>query len=281
LLVTISADYRRGHWALQMPRSEGGVIKIGSLGKGAIPMNSIGSGELRPSRNVSAAKWLIERLWGWHWEQHPPIRVGSFMPSGFEAYARIFHPIWVNREARWIRWSELAERNDQLVHPEISFWELVRPRDAGPWSIHDRDGINAVEGSLAEDLCARLAEILAPFTAAAHKCWFAVWEGWGDLPAELEALPKAEAPLSRRYVLFSGPLVAIRSLRWGLRFQSPSLWWPDDQAWCVSTEIDDCSTFVASSDRCIDTVVAESALESMRTSVEARGDFGPYPPRDN
>ena len=241
----------------------------------------LGNGDLRPTRDVSVADWLMERLWRWHHENHPPVRVGSFAPTGFEEYARIFHPIWVNSEGAWTSWAEMAERNGRSIHPEISLWEVLRPRDAGPqWSVDDLGGTGASDGSLPEAECGKLARILARFTTTAELCWFAVWEGWGDLPPEMDALPKAQAPFGRRYILYSGPLAAILLLRWSRYFQSPSLWWPDDRAWFVSTEIDDCSTFVAGSAPCIEAVVGEPALEAMRTSVEARRDSGPFPPRD-
>ncbi len=237
--------------------------------------------EIRPSRDVSAADWLMERLWGWHREKHPPVRVGGFVPTGFEAYARIFHPAWLDAGRTRMRWSEVAERNGRRMHSEIAFWELVRPDDTGSdWYIDDPNEVGAEDGSLPEELCVRLADVLAGFTSTPERCWFAVWEGWGDLPPELERLPKAQAPFGRAYVLFSGPVTGIHSLRWSPSSQSPSLWWPDDRAWCVSTEIDDYSTFVAASNECLDAVLREPALEAMRTWIGARGDFGPYRPRD-
>lgn len=209
-------------------------------------------------------------------------RVGSVVPTGFEAYARIFHPIWVNQERKSIRWSDLAERYGRTLQPETSFWELVRPPDAGPnWSTEEvQDRSDPTDGSLPKDLCGKLAGVLAPFTSAVERTWFAVWDGWGDIPPELASLPKARAPYGRSYILFAGPLASVTSLRWGAWFQSPSLWWPDDRAWCVATEIDDYSTFVAGSEACIEAIEQEPVLETLRTRVDARADFGPYPPRD-
>jgi hypothetical protein len=238
------------------------------------------SPQASPAEDITAADWLMERLWEWQRKGHPPVRVGAFVPSGFEAYARLFHPMWLDNQRIWMRWSEMAHRNGREMHAEISFWELVRPDGASPdWSVGD--SIGAEDGSFPEELRVNLAEVLTPFTSTPDRCWFGVWEGWGDLPAQLLRLPKARAPFGRRYVLFSGPVTAIHTVRWSRSsFQSPSVWWPDDRAWCVSTEIDAYSTFVAGSEACIETVLRVPTFEAMRTRIDARGDLGPYVPRD-
>ena len=57
----------------------------------------------------------------------------------------------------------------------------------------------------------------------------------------------------RDYFLFTGPVTAATSFRgvihaeWNPELsarwdQSPSLWWPEDRAWCVGTDIDGYST---------------------------------------
>jgi hypothetical protein len=47
----------------------------------------------------------------------------------------------------------------------------------------------------------------------------------------------------RDYLLFEGPLEAATELGWNMQGggfvpQSPNLFWPDDHAWCVASEID-------------------------------------------
>ena len=43
---------------------------------------------------------------------------------------------------------------------------------------------------------------------------------------------------AREYVLFVGPLAGLPSLMEAQGGRSPNLWWPEDRAWCVATEID-------------------------------------------
>lgn len=71
---------------------------------------------------------------------------------------------------------------------------------------------------------------------------------------------------SRKYLLFSGPLDAATELghspspEWFLP-QSPNIFWPDDVAWCVATEIDLFCTYVGGSRELIDELLADERLE--------------------
>ena len=65
-------------------------------------------------------------------------------------------------------------------------------------------------------------------------------------------------------LLLAGAIRAVgtSSLRVAPGWQSPNLWWPDDRAWCVSTEIDLMSTYVGGSRGCIQAIVEHRQLEA-------------------
>jgi len=44
-------------------------------------------------------------------------------------------------------------------------------------------------------------------------------------------------------------------------YQSVNLWWPEDRAWCVATEIDFNTTYVAGTQRLVDVLLACETLE--------------------
>src|SRR3984893_3910611 len=72
-------------------------------------------------RDVSPALWIGPRL-------HPFAKdVGSIIPEGFHAYARLFHPVPVDSRRRE-RWSDVAQRNGRIVHPEMQFHQISVPR---------------------------------------------------------------------------------------------------------------------------------------------------------
>ena len=77
-----------------------------------------------PSDEVEAADWIHGRL-------HPFAQdVGSVVPVGFAAYARIFHPASVSGADRpevEARWSDVAAGNGKTVHPEMQFHAISAP----------------------------------------------------------------------------------------------------------------------------------------------------------
>jgi hypothetical protein len=66
----------------------------------------------------------------------------------------------------------------------------------------------------------------------------------------------------RDYVLFVGPLAALHSLVESQDGQTPNLWWPDDGAWCVGTEIDLPWTYIADSAALITDLLTDPRLET-------------------
>ena len=77
----------------------------------------------------------------------------------------------------------------------------------------------------------------------------------------------------RRYVLFSGPLGAALELGhsplpdWFLP-QSPSIFWPADESWCVATEIDLFCTYVGGPRALIDELLADERLKVWEAHLE-------------
>jgi hypothetical protein len=61
----------------------------------------------------------------------------------------------------------------------------------------------------------------------------------------------------RRYHLFSGPVTGAASFRTERmnRSQAPSLWWPEDRAWIVATEIDLPWTYVGAESSVVTAIV--------------------------
>jgi len=76
----------------------------------------------------------------------------------------------------------------------------------------------------------------------------------------------------RAYFLFLGPIDAVTSLSFGTFQQTPNLWWPEDRAWCVATDIDLSETYLAATEGCAKRVVADPGLEAYAVPLEARID---------
>jgi len=245
--------------------------------------------KLTPSEEIEAADWIAGRL-------HPFAQdVGSVVPSGFEAYARIFHPAsrLVGTEQVEMRWSDVAEWSGRTVHPEMQFHTIAVPVPGREtrlqaWSQEPWLGAPS-QGQLKA-----LTGLLARHTSNPDRCWFCVWEGYGSFHPnsrrELRAYsgslrrirywwwrvrlrmpkPKPRVPTwkavrlpQRDYILFKGPLSLVLGQREG-----PNLWWPDDRSWCVASEIDFPYTYVGGSKRLIDEILADPAIEALPAELD-------------
>jgi hypothetical protein len=213
--------------------------------------------EGNPESDVGPAAWVVAGV--------APFRanlVTSLVPRGFPAYARVFHPAGAADGAA-VRWAAVARANERIAHPAME-WVGV----TGDWRFLNNEAQPGIwarapeEGSLPPNEAGVLAGLLAPFTAA-ERWWFALWEGFGSLPTRWQSAPRVPLPDRHMYLFAGTPADVTASFnRPGLWPQSANLWWPDDRAWCVATDIDLMSTYVGGSRATIGAVLGCSELES-------------------
>lgn len=220
------------------------------------------------------ANWIPNRLLSWG--RGSGTRVCSVIPSGFAAYVRILHPAYGPPPDRTpIEWSTAAELAGWSVHAETqweSVVEAIRKSGRGePW--HEEPSL----GWCPTEVMVPLQKILGDHTRTPDVIWFGMWVGFPDVQAVMARTkaPRFELP-GREYFLVKGPIQVadrlITSPHW-IRI-GPSLWWPEDRAWCVATEIDFRWTYVGASTECLEQLEGESTLEALRTQPEHRGDVG-------
>lgn len=229
---------------------------------------------VRPEPDVSQARWFSER-------DEPWVQLCSIGPTGFERYARLFHP--------------------------------ARPGA----DVTDPHHLEDLEGHLETDVLHLLLGVLGRHTSTPHDCFFGLWDGFGDIhgspsvawlvsdrraareappaippafPPEVLSGPRVSIP-ARDYLLFRGPL--DQAGEWGaadLRpgqpgpINSPNLMWPADRAWFVTTEIDLPWTGVGGSAELIRDLKSEKALDMEEVELMERppywrtgGDSGSAP----
>lgn len=209
------------------------------------------------------AAWIVDRLWS-PWADGRTVRVGAIVPEGFEAYARVFH-----RLERGKRWRDTAHEHGTKLHHEAQMSALRREPKI--------DGRRPPDMSWPprDDEYAAMVSILTRHTSTAERCWFCLWEGngaWGvNAPPAIVGTPK-DRPPSRRYILARAPLDAVMPFVSSIYTPELNIWWPDDRAWCVATEIDYSWTYVGGSRACIDAILADGTLEALETTIDARCD---------
>jgi hypothetical protein len=151
--------------------------------------------------------------------------IGSVVPDGFESYVAIRHP----------------QGNREL----------------------------SAEGLI------RLSQALDAHTSTPTRIWYCIWDGyaWMHGGAAVSGRPPGIAPLdvqaggrvrfpAREYYLYNGDLsvaVALITDPWRLQ---PNLWWPEDHAWCVATEIDLVVTYVGGSMALAESIAGDSTFDT-------------------
>ena len=223
---------------------------------------------------ADAAAWLTERI----------VTFGesvlSVVPSGFEAYARIFHPASPGGSIANLlpgqvplSWAGVAESVGTTAHRGMQWPSLIGTyMSSGNPRVKAHPGVEPTTGSLPLPVARVAMQVLRGHTTTPERCWFATWEGWGGLADFVTTAPAFDLP-HRTYLLVAGPIeAALESvinpppevvelgLPWP-HYQSANLWWPDDRAWCLATEIDFESTYVAATRTCVDQLLADEHLE--------------------
>ena len=234
-------------------------------------------------QSTEPAHWLRDRLASWWRRRGHGKTVGWLAPEGYDAYARLYHMAAIQApDKSWepVRWSQLAQENNKAVHPAMTFREVAN------LAIGEHiKGLAEPDRWLNKRECHALLDVLKQFTTTPERCYFAVWRGYGLFDGQHgrrlfgwqaeEWVGKALVQLSRReadYILLRGPLDAMPDFHgWlGDRWfgQTPDIWWPEDRAWCVSSDIDTLDTCVAGSQDCISAVLDAPELETFRTTLD-------------
>ncbi len=248
---------------------------------------------LTPLRDCSVGEWIAPRLGPFGGA------VESVVPRGFDAYARVLHPV-TDARGEPSSWVTVCQSTGRQPHALMQWHAIagvtVTERDGVSEQSMLWDGDEPDQGNLEEPALTALFDVLIQHTEPGTECYFALWDGWGfaDSPAYTTFIevrrprwlrwlwPKARPGLAPRpssfevltgprlrhphrdYLLFSGQLETAIATGFDVRFgtQSPNLCWPADQTWCVATEIDFDSTLVAGSTSLIDDVLADPTLEA-------------------
>ncbi|MPZ00579.1 MAG: hypothetical protein GEU97_21910 [Actinophytocola sp.] len=245
-------------------------------------------------RDCSAGEWIAPRLGPFGGA------VESVVPRGFDAYARVLHPV-TDARGEPSSWTTVCEATGRQPHALMQWHAIAGATvtERNGVSEHSMlwDGDEPGEGNLAEPALTALFRLLIRHTDPDAECYCALWDGWGfgaETPAVTTVVavrrprwlrwlwPKARPGLvpspssfavltgprlrhpGRDYLLFSGQLETAIETGFDVRFgsQSPNLFWPADRTWCVATEIDFDSTLVAGSTSLIDDVLTDPALEA-------------------
>ena len=131
-----------------------------------------------------------------------------------------------------------------------------------------------------------LLPLLAQFTGTPEQCYFGVWEGYGQYSGGTTLLTsdgsgRPQPPprdvrkaqrirgCGRSYLLYTGELRDISGFYTNFLSEPPNIWWPDDRAWFVATDIDLDSTYVGAIQECIEALLCHPTLEAVPADYRA------------
>ena len=229
---------------------------------------------IRAVTDAEPAQWFIDAL------EPSFTTVGGLVPGHYEAYARILHPAWrVSRDGEGtvrspVRWSEVASIRGTKAHRLMQWpgvWGLPAFDDSAIDACVDA-GLAPIagpdEGRLPREVAYPLHDLLARHTHRSGKCWFGVWSGYGSdyksgVPETLRI-----ATRYREWDVFRAPLGALSygflDEPFGDRtfYQPANIVWPEEQSWCVHTEIDLKCTYVGGPESLIIKILGSPHLEA-------------------
>jgi hypothetical protein len=220
---------------------------------------------------TSAADWIGPRLHGF------ALDTGSIVPEGFDAYCRVLHPFRGRSDDKPTRtWAEVAAENGRIMHPEVQPHTIFRPIGAKKpkdWA-HDHTTDNELEwGSCPPAVLGALVDVLGRHTATPERCWFCAWEGRGFL--DFDGVRERVRLPSRNYLLYTGPIeLATTPLDDVCGRSSPHLWWPDDRAWIVATEIDFAWTYVGGASSLVGELLDDPRIEALAAELSDEPFYG-------
>jgi hypothetical protein len=213
--------------------------------------------------DVSAGGWIAPALRPLH---HAV--VGSLVPPLFDAYARVFHPAvrYAGDDDVDVRWAEVAAANRTVAHPAMEWAALTGSvdfyEDADQSPLWDQA---PARGHLPVGVAAGLVDVLRRHTGTADDVHFGIWSGFGFIVGDAPTL----ALPAREHWLLRGPIdLALANMAAEPSEQSATLWWPADRAWLVATDIDQLTTYVGGSTRCVADLVGHPGLEAAQVPAE-------------
>ena len=223
---------------------------------------------VRPLADLAPTRWLAEGI-------RPigrgarEVRLWSIIPEGYSAYTRILHPAYTPAIGEPVHWSDIAARTGKIAHPLMKFGRLFGSDD----SYYCPDWLEQpFVGELPKEEAETMLSTLRLFTTTPDCCYLLVWEGYGG--SELLYPPTGKVMLpDRNYLAFVGSVDSVEELAKADYLNSPNLWWPEDKAWIVATEIDFMDTYVGGSANCISQLLCDPELEAFPISIDARVDF--------
>jgi hypothetical protein len=211
--------------------------------------------QFRFEPDVSSADWFAKALKPWGKDR---IRLRSFLPDTFEAYARFPNHLQHDMEGgiQDHRLEELVRVLKAFTRTSDRCW-LAAWVGWGSWG----PGSSAVLTAVHEPPRRKRSRRKRIYRWQLGGRMRDVQRAAAETQRKLNALPKLRTQ-AREYFLFTARVGDVSSFAISGFPQTPNIWWPDDRAWCVATEVDGYDSYVGGSNACIEAVLSSELLRA-------------------
>lgn len=246
--------------------------------------------------SAQSADWLIGKLdWG--------RTLRSWIPAGYERYARILHPAYISVGKDWstrevpVPWTIVSEWSGKPLRATSHIQDLMVRVDGHDWRRRGEGGSEPRQGELEIASLSCLLTHLVDATTTPNEIWMLVWFGYGGPPDTIGLPVEVGEQLTRsgrKYVLRLGEIVSSeKEAKHALGENPPTFWWPTDRTWFAVCDIDAASTYVGGSKELIEQILKDPALEAFPADLDdpydgfyvrsavVENDDGYVPPRNH
>ncbi len=150
--------------------------------------------------DVSPADWIAPRLTPAYTE------ATSVVPTGFAAYARVFHAVSPDQADR-VTWADVARGTGRVAHPLMQWHAISKGSTGEP----DWAGGEAQEGELDPRQLAALCSLLREHTSTADACYHAIWNGFGGWVSGSSTMMLVTRPWWRRKLPWRSPMRKVKA----------------------------------------------------------------------
>jgi hypothetical protein len=187
------------------------------------------------------------------------LTVSEFFPLDFPAFCRVFNPARVAGVA-W-RWTEVAGTTATIT--SRTQWRDVSIQP-GPAEL---PRVDPIMGGIDLEVATALASVLGEHTQTPDSVYFLAWEGYADLNDAYRGSGTILGSYGRQMHVRHGSLADVGPVAAAREMDMPLWWIPEDGSWAVGNDIYARSVYLGGSAECIDDVLQQPVLESIRVSA--------------
>ncbi|MCZ4078994.1 hypothetical protein O1W68_13655 [Rhodococcus sp. H36-A4] len=211
-------------------------------------------------QDISEGRWVADSV-----TFAPTTTVGSLVPAGFDAYARILYPVRLSNpdgDSRLVRWSDIARHTGTIAHAEMELHALTAK--TGPGFLRSDPPTPAAQVLDWREQLEGVVQVLAQHTSTPDDCWFAFWEGNTSLDDIRTTAPTVTIGGFDYFLLRGHGARATQPFR----ALAPHIWWPADHSWCMVAHFDFPCVYLGGSHQAVGDVLAMPEIEAWPARVD-------------